>query len=107
MDRKRLETAIEKNIHGLLNEVKESTVDFTVLAIRKKHPEINRDHLTIVLDIVRNAIENGFMTSIDRYMGRLDKDLTELTYQENPLDVGLPTATSRTPGKSKRARTVA
>jgi len=107
MDRKRLETAIEKNIHGLLNEIKESTVDFTVLTIRKKHPEIDRDQLTVVLDIVRTAIENGFMTSIDRYMGKLDKDLTELTDEENPLDVGLPTATSRTPGKSKRARTVA
>lgn len=106
MDRKRLETAIEKNIHGLLSEIKESTVDFTVLTVRKKYPEIDREQLTVVLDIVRTAIDNGFMTSIDRYMGRLDKELTELTEQENPLDAGLSTKTERTPGKSKRARTV-
>ena len=106
MDRKRLETTIEKNIHGLLSEIKESAVDFTVLTIRKKHPEIDREQLTVVLDIVRLAIDNGFMTSIDRYMGKLDKELTELTNQENPLDAGLSTKTDRTPGKSKRARTV-
>jgi len=106
MDRKRLETAIEKNIHGLLNEIKESAVDFTVLTVRKKHPEIDREQLTVVLDIFRTAIDNGFMTSIDRYMGKLDKDLTELTDQENPLDAGLSTGKDRTPGKSKRARTV-
>ena len=106
MDRKRLETAIEKNIHGLLSEIKESTVDFTVLTVRKKYPEIDREQLTVVLDIVRTAIDNGFMTSIDRYMGRLDKELTELTEQENPLDAGLSTKTERSPGKSKRARTV-
>ena len=104
-DRKKLETAIERNIHGLLNEIKESTVDFTVLTVRKKHPEIDREQLTVVLDIVRTAIDNGFMTSIDRYMGRLNNELTELTGDENPLDVG-PTTTNRTPGKSKRARTV-
>ena len=106
MDRKRLETAIEKIIHGLLSEIKESTVEFTVLTVRKKSPEIDPEQLTVVLDIVRTAIDNGFMTSIDRYMGRLDKELTELTEQENPLDAGLSTKTERTPGKSKRARTV-
>jgi len=106
MDRKRLETTIERNIHGLLNEIKESAVDFTVLTVRKKHPEIDREQLTVVLDIIRTAIDNGFMTSIDRYMGKLDKDLTELTDQENPLDAGLSTKVERTPGKSKRARTV-
>lgn len=106
MDRKRLETAIERNIHGLLSEIKESTVDFTVLTVRKKHPEIDREQLSLILDVVRTGIENGFMTSIDRYMGRLDKELTELTGNENPLDVGQPTKTDRTPGKSKRARTV-
>ena len=106
MDRKRLETAIERNIHGLLSEIKESTVDFTVLTVRKKHPEIDREQLSLILDVVRTGIENGFMTSIDRYMGRLDKELTELTGNENPLDAGTPTKTDRTPGKSKRARTV-
>jgi hypothetical protein len=91
MDRKRLETAIEKNIHGLVDEVKESTVDFTVLTVRKKYPEIDRDQLSIVLDIVRTGIDNGFMTTIDRYMKRLDKDLTELTEASVPLEIGRPT----------------
>lgn len=106
MDRKRLETAIEKNIHGLVNEIKESAVDFTVLTVRKKHPNIDRDQLTVVLDIFRTALDNGFMTSIDRYMGKLDKELTELTNDENPLDVGLSTKVERKASASKRGRTV-
>jgi len=105
MDRKRLETTIEKNIHGLVNEVKESTVDFTVLTIRKKHPEIDRDQLSMILDVVRVGIDNGFMTSIDRYMTRLDKDLTELTDSTLPLEIGRTTTpeTKKTP-KAKKSQ---
>lgn len=107
MDRKRLETTIEKNIHGLVNEVKESTVDFTVLTIRKRHPEIDRDQLSMILDVVRVGIDNGFMTSIDRYMTRLDKDLTELTDSTLPLEVGPTTApeTKKAP-KAKKSKSV-
>lgn len=107
MDRKRLETTIEKNMHGLVEEVKESTVDFTVLTVRKKYPAIDRDHLAIILDVVRMGIDNGFMTSIDRYMTRLDKDLTELTDSTVPLEIGRTTTpeTKKTP-KAKKSKSV-
>lgn len=107
MDRKRLETTIEKNIHGLVNEVKESTVDFTVLTVRKKYPDVNRDHLAIILDVVRMGIDNGFMTSIDRYMTRLDKDLTELTDSTLPLEIGRTTTPeSKKAPKVKKSKSV-
>ena len=104
MDRKRLETTIEKHIHGLVNEVKESTVDFTVLTVRKRYPDIDRDHLSIILDVVRTGIDNGFMTSIDRYMTRLDKDLTELTASDVPLEIGRITPDPKT--KTKKSKSV-
>lgn len=86
MDRKKLEMEIERHIHGLVNEVKEHVVDFTVLTIRKRHPEIDRAQLSIILDIVRQGVDDGFMTRIDRFMGKLDKSLADFTRNdENPL----------------------
>lgn len=86
MDRKKLEMEIERQIHGLLTEVKEHVVDFTVLTIRKRHPEIDRDQLSKILEIVRQGIDDGFMTRIDRFMGKLDKSLADFTKDdENPL----------------------
>jgi len=87
MDRKKLEMEIERHIHGLVSEVKEHVVDFTVLTIRKRHPEIDRAQLSIILDIVRQGIDDGFMTRIDRFMGKLDKSLADFTRNdENPLE---------------------
>lgn len=78
---------IERHIHGLVSEVKEHVVDFTVLTIRKRHPEIDRAQLSIILDIVRQGIDDGFMTRIDRFMGKLDKSLADFTRNdENPLE---------------------
>jgi len=105
MDRKRLETTIEKNIHGLVNEIKESTVDFTVLTVRKKYPSIDRDHLSIILDVVRTGIDNGFMVSIDRYMTKLDKELTEITESAVPLEIGRTTTpVIKTAPKARKGR---
>ena len=87
MDRKKLEMEIERHIHGLVSEVKEHVVDFTVLTIRKRHPEIDRAQLSIILDIGRQGIDDGFMTRIDRFMGKLDKSLADFTRNdENPLE---------------------
>lgn len=86
MDRKKLEMLIERQIHGLISEVKEHVEDFTVLTIRKRHPEIDRAQLSVILEIVRQGIDDGFMTRIDRFMGKLDKDLADFTgNDENPL----------------------
>ena len=87
MDRKKLEMLIERQIHALISEVKEHVVDFTVLTIRKRHPEIDRAQLSKILEIVQQGIDDGFMTKIDRFMGRLDTSLTEYAGEADPLDV--------------------
>ncbi len=89
MDRKRLETEIEKHMHGLVSEVREHVVDYTVLTVRKRYPHINREQLTLILDIVRQGIDDGFMNKIDRFMGKLDGTLIQFTAEENPLGPGL------------------
>jgi len=105
MDRKRLETEIEKHMHGLVAEVGEHVVDFTVLTVRKRHPGINREQLTLILDIVRQGIDDGFMTRIDRFMGKLDGSLTQFTAEENPLDQVGVTKETQTGTKKGKART--
>lgn len=104
MDRKKLETAIERQIHALINEVKEHVVDFTVLTVRKKHPEIDRDQMAKLLEVVQQGIDDGFMTKIDRFMGRLDNSLTEFSGEENPLeqDVSTPRTSKRTVASRER-----
>lgn len=88
MDRKRLEMAIERQIHGLVSEVKEHVEDFTVLTVRKRHPQIDREQLAVILEIMRQAIDDGFMTRIDRFMGKLDKELVEFTGDETSMRSG-------------------
>lgn len=88
MDRKKLEMEIERQIHALLSEVKEHVIDFTVLTTKKRYPEIDREQLMLILEIVQNGIDDGFMTRIDRFMGKLDQSLAEFTKDdENPLEL--------------------
>ena len=77
---------IERNVHSLVSEVKEHVEDFTVLTVRKQHPDINRDHLALIMSIVRQAVDDGFMTKIDKFMGRLDESLVKFVAEANPLE---------------------
>jgi len=86
MDRKKLETEIERQIHNLIAEVKEHVVDYTVLTVRKRHPNIDRDQMAVILDVVRQGIDDGFMSKIDRFMGKLDKSLVSFSgTEDSPL----------------------
>lgn len=81
--RKKLETNIERQVHGLVSEIREHVVDFTVLKVRRSHPNLDREQLTVVLDIVKQAIDDGFLTRVDRFMKKLDKSLNE--FDDEPV----------------------
>jgi len=84
-ERAKLETAIEKEVFNLLRAVKEHTRDFTVLKIRRQYGEVDRETMTLVLDVVDQAIMDGFHTNIDKVMKNLDKPLSKFADEENPL----------------------
>lgn len=88
---------VERNIHGLVGEVREHVEDFTVLTIRRKHPEIDRDQLTTVMAIVRQAIDDGFMTKIDKFMHKLDDSFTKFVEEANPLEQTVQTGGQQAP----------
>lgn len=82
--RKKLETAIEKQMYDLVRSVREYSRDFTILYIRKNKIEVDRDSLSKVLDVVDMAVADGFQKNIDKVMRKLDSDITELT-EPDPL----------------------
>ncbi len=85
MDRKRIEAEIEKQLHKFVMACAEHAVDFTVLTARKRYPGINREEMSAILDLMRQGVDNAFLTKIDLFMSGLDNVLVEATEQENPL----------------------
>lgn len=91
--RRKLELEIEKQLHRFTTMVKEHVTDYTVLTVRKHHPELDRNQLTKVLEIVSSGIDDGFMMNIDQFMKNLDSVLLEFSdNEENPTQ---PTAKSK------------
>lgn len=84
-NRKKLETAIEKEVFNLVNHIKQHTRDFTVLYTRRSNLDVDPDSMARVLDVVDQAVMDGFQRNIDRFMKNLDKKLSEFTDEENPL----------------------
>ena len=85
--RQKLETQIEKQLHNFVEECREHAVDYAVLAAKKKHRHLDREQMSIVLDLLKEGTSDGYFQGIDRFMKKLDAALTEYTDgEENPLE---------------------
>lgn len=84
-DRKKLETAIEREVFNLVRMIKEHTRDHTVLTVRRSGQNVDPESMARVLDIVDGAIMDGFQRNVDHFMRGLDKSLSSFTDEENPL----------------------
>lgn len=84
-DRKKLETAIEREVFKLVRSIKDHTRDFTVLKLRRQGGELDSDTKARVLDVVDQAIMDGFHVHVDRFMKGLDSSLSQFSDEENPL----------------------
>lgn len=84
-DRKKLETAIEREVFNLVRLIKEHTRDYTVLTVRRTGAPVEAESMARVLDIVDQAIMDGFQRNVDRFMKGLDTSLSNYTDEENPL----------------------
>ena len=74
----KLTTEIEKKIHNHIQMVKESTVDFTHLYLRRNNMSVDGEVLSRVLEVVRLGIESEHMNHIDRLLKELDKSINEV-----------------------------
>lgn len=84
MDRLRLNTLIEKEVHKLMFVIKEHVYDFVHLYVMRNKLELDRPTMLKVLEIVKTAMDDGFQSKIDGFNGGISKALDEFTEQENP-----------------------
>jgi hypothetical protein len=76
--------AIERELHTFVENIKEHAIDFTVLYIRRNlKDQINTDQMAKVLEIVRMAIDDGFMNTIDSFLSRVDSKINENSSSPN------------------------
>ena len=50
--------------------------------------DVDRDQADRVLQIAKNAVDDGLLSKLDFFKANLDKVLTEYTDAENPLEPG-------------------
>jgi hypothetical protein len=73
----RLNTAVEKSIHRHVQRIKESTVDFVHLYVRRNNIDLDRPTMAKVLEIVSEGLTSEHMNKLDMFMRELDDTLTE------------------------------
>lgn len=88
MDRKVLETLIEKEVYVYFNEIKELMCDHTMIFLNKNNVAVDRDMVQGILNIAKAGLEDGMLSRMDKFKAKLDKGLEAFTETENPT---LPT----------------
>lgn len=99
MDRKKLETAVEKETYKYVSMIKESASDAVMLWLNRNRVDIDLGLAQRILDQYKAALETECMGKMDHFMKGLDKELTRYSEVENPLP---PTAVSKPPRKNAR-----
>lgn len=88
MERAKLETAIERETYRLVEQIREHMYDHTMIYLQRNQVDVDRDTADRVLQIAKNAVDDGLLSKLDFFKGNIDKVLTEYTEVENPLELG-------------------
>ena len=85
MDRKQLETLLEKEAYLFMNMIKEGASDTVMLWAQRNRVDIDFALLTKILDQYKAALDSEWLGKADHFMKNIDKGLEEFTNQENPF----------------------
>lgn len=86
MNKETLKGEFEKLVHRLVTDrIKEQIIDFTVLWINKKNPEVDRQSMSTVLEVIRIAIDDAFYKNVDDVLNQIDPHLDKFVDEANPL----------------------
>lgn len=85
MDRKKLETAVERQTYKFLTMIKESASDAVMLWANRNRVDIDTVLLQRILDQYKTALEGEYLGKVDIFMKGLDKDLEKFSGEDNPL----------------------
>lgn len=88
LDRKKLETLIEKKVYKLVETITEQMYDGTMIYLNRNQVDIDRQVADRLLAIARGAAMDAMLSHLDMFMRDMDKALVEFTEQENPLQPG-------------------
>ena len=83
MERLQLETALEREAHKLVTQIREHMYDHTMLYLQRNHPDVDREVADRILQIAKNAVDDGLFSKIDFFNQGIDKALTEFTETES------------------------
>ena len=75
-------TDIEKAVHKYLENVKEMSVDSTVLYIQRNNIPVDRDSMMKTIEVFKTALDSQQMQQLDRFVVELDKTL-KTVFDEN------------------------
>jgi len=87
-DRLHLETAIERETYRLVEQIREHMYDHTMIYLQRNQVDVDREVADRILQIAKNAVDDGLLSKLDFYKANIDKALTEFTETENPLEHG-------------------
>lgn len=90
MDRIKLETAIERETYRLVEQIREHMYDHTMIYLQRNQVDVDRDAADRVLQIAKNAVDDGLLSKLDFFKSNIDKVLTEFAEVDNPLEHGRP-----------------
>lgn len=84
MDRIKLDTVIEKEVHTLVRNIREHMYDFTHLYIRRNNIPLDHAQVEEVLKIAKLAVDDGEMSKIGMFHEKLKVSLDKFAGEENP-----------------------
>lgn len=88
-NRAKLETAIEREVYKFVSQLKEHMYDHTMIYLNRTQSDIDRTVADRVLQIAKNAVEDGFMTKVDFFKKAIDEPLNQFTETDSsPLPPG-------------------
>lgn len=82
MNRTKFDTAIEKEVHRLIRDIREHMYDFTHLYVRRNGIELDRPTMEKVLEIVKLAIDDGELSKIGMFHERMKNVVDEFAGEE-------------------------
>jgi len=87
--RAKLETAIEREVYKFVSQLKEHMYDYTMIYLNRTQSDIDRVVADRILQVAKNAVEDGFMTKVDFFKKAIDEPLDHFTETDsNPLPLG-------------------
>lgn len=80
-----LQTAIERSVSKLVDQISEHVYDFTNIYIRRQKIDLDPEQLKTTLAIVKTAIKDGFYSKLDMFNADISKAMDEYTNEKSPL----------------------